>query len=176
MLRSWTTDTLPSAVVTDAAETIGASFLCLIKAKYLSKRDQVDYSAPRTLVEFIASGLAPALQWLGLLGPQSPQTLANISKSGCCRHARHGLVTAGWTGLASLPNSAIPNTYWSYFGGVQHLELMLQYRQQGHSQTSPPPTNNKNPVTLHLQRWASALSLPLTPHQSPSKSVDTPVA
>lgn len=53
---------LPSAVVTDAVETIGAFFLCLIKAKYVRKRDQVDYSAPRTLVEFIASGLAPILQ------------------------------------------------------------------------------------------------------------------
>lgn len=62
MLRSPMTDVLPSTVVTDAAKTFGTDFLCQIKTKYLSKRDRVDCSAPKTLVELIASGLAPTLQ------------------------------------------------------------------------------------------------------------------
>lgn len=118
MLRSWTTTAvLPSAVVTDAAETIGASCLCLIKAKCLSKRDQVNYSAPGTLVEFVASGLTPTLWMTGSAGPTKAQTLANVSNSGCCGNAQHGLVTTGWIGLANLPDSAIPNIDWSYLGG-----------------------------------------------------------
>ena len=87
--------------------------------------------------------LTPTLQWLGLLGPQSPQILANVSKLGCCRYAQQGLATTGWTELAHLPNSATPNICWSYWRGMQHLELVLQFRKKGHSHPTPQRTATK---------------------------------
>lgn len=170
MLRSWTTTAvLPSAVVTDAAETIGASCLCLIKAKCLSKRDQVNYSAPRTLVEFVASGLTPTLWMTGSAGPTKAQTLANVSNSRCCGNAQHGLVTTGWIGLASLPDSAIPNIdcHIRATGDGAAIQATRTF-----TDVPTPQLTMKKAVTLHLQSGVSASWFPLTP----IKSVDTPVA
>lgn len=124
VLRSLATD-IAQCCCDSADKTFGATFLCQIKAKYLSKGDQVGCSAPKTL-EFIASGLAPPLQRWVLLAPQSPRASDNVPKSGCCRQAQRDLVSTGWTGLVHLPESVLPYIhtclyiyiYWSYWGSA----------------------------------------------------------
>lgn len=118
ILRSQTTNVLPGAIMTDAAETTGDSFLCLMKVKYLIKRDQMDYwnftvLLPGPVLTNFHHDLHQHFNGWVCWAHRVPQTAVNTSKLECYGQQCHRL---GWQGI--LPNSTIPNTDWPYQGST----------------------------------------------------------
>lgn len=110
-----------------ADKTFGATFLCQIKAKYLSKGDQVGCSAPKTLLNSLPQDLHHHFSDEFCWPPKAPepQTMSQSQDAaGKLRGIWWAQAGLGWSIFLSLSYPTYIHTclyiyiYWSYWGSA----------------------------------------------------------
>lgn len=112
-----------------AAKTFGATFLCQIKAKYLSKGDQVGCSAPKTLCWIHCLRTCTTTSAMSSAGPPKPLSLRQCLKVRMLQASSEGSGEhrLDWAGPSSWVCLTLHTyihlclyiyIYWSYWGSA----------------------------------------------------------